>query len=447
MSATQKVAEFIVRTDFPSFPEEAVYLSKRLFLDCLGVALAAVEEPVVQKLTRILKTQGGKKEAWVWGKNFSLPLLSAVLINGTMAHALDFDDSAFSHPTATLLPVVVALGEKLDLSGQEVLGALMVGYEVFAGISLSSNQKLLRGRGWHPTPVLGTMAAAGAAAKLMRLQEKEVIMSLGIAGSLASGLGQNFGTMVKPLHAGVSARNGLFAAQLAAGGVRANDNILEAPRGFGTAFFGPEGYSFEKIGQILGPPFKVVSPGINIKPYPCCRGAHQSIDAALVLHQKMKEMQIGLEQIESIACDFHLDGPTLHSIPRNGLEGKFSIAYCVAAALKEGRVALEDFVDEKISDPVIQDLMKKTKNIRLSEKDYYVTIQLRDGRSFSHSVKVAKGDARENPLADEEVAEKFKACATRALSSRKIVHAVKQISQMEKISHIRKFFAQIMTAS
>jgi 2-methylcitrate dehydratase PrpD len=323
----------------------------------------------------------------------------------------------------------------------------MIGYEVFAGISLSSNQKLLRGRGWHPTPVLGTMAAAGAAAKLMRLQEKEVIMSLGIAGSLASGLGQNFGTMVKPLHAGVCARNGLFAAQLAASGVRADDNILEAPRGFGTAFFGKEGHSFDKIGPILGPPFKVVSPGINIKPYPCCRGAHQSIDAALVLHQKMKEMQIGLEQIESIACDFHLDGPTLHPIPRNGLEGKFSIAYCVAAALKEGRVGLEDFVDEKIFDPVIQDLMKKTKNIRLPEKDYYVTIQLRDGRSFSHAVKVAKGDARENPLTDGEVAEKFKACARKALSPRKIIHAVKKIGEIEKISRFRKFLDQIMTAS
>jgi 2-methylcitrate dehydratase PrpD len=92
-------------------------------LDCLGVALAAVEEPVVQKLTRLLKTQGGKKEAWVWGQGSSLPLLSAVLINGTMGHALDFDDSAFSHPTSTLLPVVVALGEKFDLSGQEVLAA------------------------------------------------------------------------------------------------------------------------------------------------------------------------------------------------------------------------------------------------------------------------------------------------------------------------------------
>jgi len=161
--------------------------------------------------------------------------------------------------------------KKYDLSGREVLGGLMIGYEVFAGISLSSDQNLLRGRGWHPTPILGTMAAAGAAAKIMRLQEKEVIMSLGIAGSLASGLGQNFGTMVKPLHAGASARNGLFAAQLAAAGVVADDDILEAPRGFGTAFFGPGGSAFEKIGQILGPPYKVVSPGINIKPYPCCR--------------------------------------------------------------------------------------------------------------------------------------------------------------------------------
>ncbi len=447
MNAAQRIAEFIVRTDFHSFPEEAVYLSKRLFLDCLGVALAAVEEPVVQKLTRLLKAQGGKQEARVWGKKFSLPLPSAVLINGTMAHALDFDDSAFSHPTATLLPVVVGLGERLDLSGQDVLGGLMIGYEVFAGISLSSDQKVLRARGWHPTPILGTMAAAGTAAKLLRLSEEEVIMSLGIAGSLASGLGQNFGTMVKPLHAGVSARNGLFAAQLAADGVRSDEDILKAPRGFGTAFFGPGGESFEKIGEILGPPFKVISPGINIKPYPCCRGAHKSIDAALALHQKMKEMQVGLEQIESIACDFHLDGPTLREIPRNGLEGKFSIAYCVAAALKEGRVGLGEFVDERIADPVIQELMKKTKNVRLPDQEHYVTIALQDGRSFSHSVKVAKGDAKENPLTDGEVAEKFKACTRGVLSPRKMVHAAKKIAQMEKISRFGKFIDQIMTAS
>jgi 2-methylcitrate dehydratase PrpD len=161
----------------------------------------------------------------------------------------------------------------------------------------------------------------------------------------------------------------------------------------------------------------------------------------------MKEMQVGLEQIESIACDFHLDGPTLREVPRNGLEGKFSIAYCVAAALKEGRVGLGEFADERMADPVIQELMKKTKNIRLPDKDYNVTIHLLDGRSLSHAVKVAKGDARENPLTDGEVAEKFKACTRGVLSPRKMVHAVKKIGQMEKITRFSKFFDQIMTAS
>ncbi len=441
MTPTEKIADFVVNTNFDSFPEEAIHLGKRLFLDCLGVALAAKSEPVVQKATRLIKAQGGKKEARVWGQSISVPLPSAAFLNATMAHALDFDDSAFSHPTAILLPTAMALGEKLELAGAEVLASILIGYEVFGTLSLSSNQKLLRQKGWHPTPILGTMAAAATAAKLMRLPEKELRMALGIAGSSAGGLGQNFGTMTKPLHAGFSARNGLLAAQMAREGITADGHILEAERGYGNAFFGPDGHELGKVDQVLGPPYKIITPGINIKPYPCCRGAHRSIDCALALK---KQLQVQPEEIQSIEADLHLDGPTLYHYPRTSLEGKFSIAYCISTALIKGKVRLEEFDDQNLTDPVLQDLMKKVANVRKPDPEEIVTIFLKDGRSFSHKVEKAKGDAKKNPLTDEEVAEKFKDCAKGVLGGRNTSTAVQQIGKLEKVRNLRQLLDRIM---
>jgi len=322
----------------------------------------------------------------------------------------------------------------------------MIGYEVFGTISLCSNQNLLRDKGWHPTPILGTMAAAAVASKLLRLTEREVLMALGIAGSEAGGLGQNFGTMTKPLHAGFAARSGLFAALLAKEGISADDHILEAERGFGTAFFGREGHDLAKIGQTLGNPYKVISPGINIKPYPCCRGAHKSIDAALALRKKIPNMPAEAGEIESIECDLHLDGPTLYHIPQTGLEGKFSIAYCVSGALLKGSVRLEDFLDQKLAEPALQQLVKKVVNIRIPGEEEVVTLKMKDGRRFSHAVRVAKGDAQSNPLSDEEVADKFQACARTILPARRIKAAVQQIEKMEKGKKFWQFMDRILGA-
>ena len=441
MTPTQKVADFVVNTDFSSFPTEAVRIGKRLILDCLGVALAAKSDPVVVKLIKILKAQGGKKETRVWGQSFSLPLANAVQINATMGHALDFDDSAFSHPTSTILPVVVGLGEYLQLSGSDVLGGLLIAYEVFGSISLSSNQDLLRNKGWHPTPVLGTISVAATAAKLMRLDEAGVRMAMGIAGSCTSGLGQNFGTMTKPLHVGFSARNGLMAAQMAREGIIADGHILEAERGYGAVFFGKDGHDFGKIDQILGPPYKVITPGVNIKPWPCCRGAHRSIEVALSLQKKIA---IREEEVESIECDLHLDGPTLHHYPGTGLEAKFSIAYCVSVALLKGRVVIEDFTDQSVSDPVVQRLMKKVIHLRRPGAEEVITLNLKGGRSFSGGVEFVKGDAKKNPFSDEDLTEKFKTCVKEVLPGRRASEAIQQISKLERAPNFREFMEQIL---
>lgn len=195
------------------------------------------------------------------------------------------------------------------------------------------------------------------------------------------------------------------------------------------------------VGQVLGPPFKLISPGVNIKPYPCCRVAHMAIDGALALRKKVK---VGEEQIQSVECALHLDGPTLYRYPRTGLEGKFSIAYCVSTALSAGKVGLEEFSDEKIFDPIVQRLMKKVVDVRNPGEEEVITVRLKDGRSFSHSVTKAKGDARSNPLSDEEVFEKFKACAQKALPAKNIQFAVRQIGKLEGVKDFSKFMGRIM---
>jgi 2-methylcitrate dehydratase PrpD len=155
-------------------------------------------------------------------------------------------------------------------------------------------------------------------------------------------------------------------------------------------------------------------------------------------------MRIALDQIECIECDLNLHGPTFYHIPRTGLEGKFSIAYCVSVALQQGRVGLEEFADEKISDPQVQEFMKKVKDVRNQGKEEVLTIRLKDGRGFSHSVDKAKGDALGNPLSDEEVQEKFEACAKSVLTPKNIQKAVQEISKLEKVRNFREFMNEIL---
>jgi len=244
--------------------------AKLAILDTLGVTLAGAHEPCAQIVSRVLPASGG--ECLIFGTDRHAPPLDAALVNGTAAHALDFDDVSNSlggHPSAPILPALFALGEILDCTGRDFITAYVSGFETETRIARGVNFHHYE-KGWHPTATLGVFGAAAACCHLLQLDQAKTAQALAIAASLASGIKANFGTMTKPLHVGHTARNGLFAALLARDGFTANTGAMEHKQGFLEFFNGAGNFDAAKILADWGRPYDIVRPGLGVKQHPCC---------------------------------------------------------------------------------------------------------------------------------------------------------------------------------
>lgn len=440
MGPTEKLACFVLDTDFQDIPREAIELSKRLFLDCMGSALAAVVEPAGRIIQEYIKETGATEEATLIGTSISSSAPNAAFANGVMAHAISFDDSAPSHPTVTILPVLLALGEKYKFSGRELLAAQVLGYDVFLRFNAATKRaETIRLGGWHPTGFFGTVAASAMTAKLLKLDLGKTRIAFGIAGSLSAGLSRNIGTMTMPLHAGNSARNGMMAALLAQKGFTADDEILQGQFGLLNALCGKDGYSIDGLTANLGDPFKVISPGINIKFYPSCWAHHRAVDAMLHLVEKHS---LSAAEVESIECDLLVDKPIGRYInPKTDLQAKYSVGYSLAVALLDGRLGIEQFFPEKIFDAKTQEVLAKVKHVpqdwgEEGPDKHVVKVRLKDGREYAYGVEHCKGEAKAKPLTRDELLVKYRTCARRVLSEDKIERSIEIIEQLEDTKNI-----------
>lgn len=446
---SEKIAEFIASTDYKKIPAEAVDIAKMCILDGFGVALAGSREPVGTIITEYVHTMGGKPISGVIGGGFKTNLHFAALANGTMAHALDYDDHAVTwmgHPTVVLLPPVFALAEKQNLSGKHVLQAYNVGWEVGSKICSAIAIRLFE-QGWHPTATVGTLAATAACANLLGLNSKQVGTALGVAASEAAGLRLNFGTDTKPYHAGRAASNAISAAVLASMGFTAKETGLEGPLGFCSVYAKGE-CDVDALAAKLGSPFDIMT-SYSIKPYPSCGLTHRCIDAMLSL---VKEYQLTPDQIDEIEC--HTPALAreilLHAQPTTGLQGKFSLEYCMAAALIDREVTLRQFTDEKVQSSKAQALIPK---VKISYVDaagaesllnipQAVTAKLKDGSQHHREVEWPKGYSY-NPMTWDEVAEKFRDCANGVLSAEQMDRCIDLISKLESLDSISELTATV----
>lgn len=435
---TEQIADFIVKSEYSSIPKEAILIAKNSIIDGIGVALAGTQEPSGILISEYARDMGEMGGAVVIGRRFKTSPLLAALANGTLMHALAFDDVATSwlgHPTAVVLPAALAIGKMAKSSGRELLEAYLLGCEVAAKIGqvAAPRQHELS---WHNTSTIGTIGSAAACAKILKSDVHETRMVLGIAASEASGLRGNFGSMTKPLHAGLAARNGVMAATLVKKGFWANESIIENPSGFAGAFLGEHEPYLSESDLGLGKPFDLISPGRTIKPYPCCRDTHGCIDASIGL---VKESSISAEEISRV--EYHsgeVAGVALHAPPTTGLQAKLSMQYCISVALLFGQIRLVHFSDEMILEPRIQSLMKKIDRSRHEEVDPLsarVTIHFRNGKEASRTVRKPKGDP-ENPLSQTELIMKYRDCASRVLSSRRIEESLKLLSNLESVNDL-----------
>src|SRR6266568_3058303 len=296
MDVTAKIAEFVTELKYTSIPTAAVQTAKIAMRDCLGVALAGSKEEDAKICAQIARQENAREEAAVIGQGFKTSALQAAFANGTAAHALDFDHSftLMGQPTAPIIPAIFALGESLGASGRQLIEAYVAGYEVTG--KLAHSLRDTAHDGWHAPSTLGSFGAAAACGKLLGLSASQVEMALGMAASMASGIVANFGTMTKPLHVGLGARNGVLAAKLAQSGYTANAQAIEAGMGFYNVFHGGTTIHSEAVEE-LGQSYALENDGIRIKPYPCGGLTHQAIDTVLEFRAKHG---ITPEMVESI---------------------------------------------------------------------------------------------------------------------------------------------------
>lgn len=448
MTVTEKLANFIAKTDIGDMPSEVVLLTKRAIIDTLGVALAGSVQPVGKTITAFVNEFGCQPVAGVIGDKVRTSSPLAAMANGTIAHLLDYDDCAEAgvqgHPSVVLVSVVLALGEELKASGKEIIAAYVLGFETWARISSMVPQLHLKG--WHPTSVLGTVGGAAAAAKLLKLTPEQTAITLGIACSESAGLIHNFGTTTKPLHAGNAARNAIIAALLAKRGFTASPNIMEGEGNFPVTFYGSGVGNASKVIEKLGASYALISHGIGVKKYPNCYATHRPLDAVLHLIELHDIKPEEVEAVKVVSTPI-AESVLIHSDPSTALAGKFSMQFAMAVALTDRRLGLEQVTDKKVNDPVIKSLMKKVtlsvhpdwvqgKDIVDTRADI-VTVRLKNGKEYSEEVLVAKGGAQ-SPLEEEELLAKYRDCAKLALNERAVEQCLELVWQIEKLGDIRE---------
>jgi 2-methylcitrate dehydratase PrpD len=367
-------------------------------------------------------------------------------------HAMDYDDTQLStnpdsvyglltHPTTPVLAAASAIAEVVGATGRDLLTASVAGVEVACRTADASNPRHYQ-KGFHSTGTFGALGAVAGAGKLLGLSRDQLLQSLGIAASLSGGYRENFGTMTKPLHAGRAAEAGVFAARLSADGFSAAKNILEAKRGMYAA--SSDGYEPARIHERLGDPFFFEDPGVSIKPYPSGSLSHPGQDAVLEL---IREHDVRPEDVEEAIAGTNSAMPNalIYALPQSALEAKFSFPFLLAIAILRRKVGIEEFRDEVVRNPQVQEMMKRCRHVvdpeidarGFQHLDTRITIRLKDGRVLQRLESFATGHPNK-PMSREQLEAKFFECAGLAIDHDRARLAADMIWNLEELEHVGK---------
>ena len=441
MGATETIARWIVNTSYEDIPPDAIRVANESCYDLLGVILAGSTEPVGEIIRQYVSDQGAAPEATILASGQRTSMSNAALVNGTMGHALDYDDfGGFGHPTVAVFPALLALGEHIEATGRDLIEAYVIGCEVGMAIQHATKYNQMQ-KGFHSTAVIGRLASTAACAKLLKLDEKQTVTALGIAGSMSGGLIHNFGTMTKPLHAGLTCRDGVMATQLAQQGLTAGERVLEDPYGFAATVLGEGHYDLNEMAENLGKPYRIQD-ALVIKKYPCCGGNHAILDSLFSL---MREHNFTYQDVANAELDQSYYSVVMLE-PDTSLKSKFSVKYNIAAALVDGEIGIETFRDEKIAQDTVQDAMSKIRTRVLAKSESVsddflpavpIKITLNDGRVFEHTTD-RKGvlGSQQNPWGFDNIRSKFQVNARLALPETEAEEAVKAWSDIPQMTDL-----------
>jgi len=440
-----RLSTFVTSLEFEDLPKSVVEQAKRSLLDTIGVILAGLSSETGKTFTSLAREWGGIKDSTIFGDGLKVPSPIAALVNGTMGHVHELDDGhrfALGHPGITSIPAAFAVAEKSGADGKELITSIVLGYDLFVRVAKAINPSHRR-RGFHTTGTCGTFGAAVASGKILHLNEKEIVNTIGIAGIQAAGLMEvmHGDSIIKPLNAGRAASNGTLAALLAEQGISAPNTILEGENGFFRAY--SDQYDTDKVVSGLGEHYHIMDTYVKI--HASCRHTHPTIDCILNLS---KEQELDSGDIEKIivktySTAYKLTGTDYE--PRTPSTAKFSIPYCIAVALKYGRVGPDEFTTDKIFD---KNLLRLARKVRVKidpeieklvpeKRGASIKIFTKGGGEYEWTVDNPKGEP-EKPVSYRELRTKFKTLVNPIIGYYKANKIIKITEKLERIGDINK---------
>jgi 2-methylcitrate dehydratase PrpD len=439
---TAELGRFVSDLALAEIPPEAQAVAKTGITDCFGVMIAGARDPVVALLDREMAGADGAALASLIPSGQKRNVEDAALVNGAAAHVLDYDDVTLDgHPSAVLVPAILAQGEANGSSGAELLTAYVAGYEVWAEL-LVREPVPLHQKGWHPTAVRGTVAAAAACAKLRRLSPEQCQTAIAIAASMAGGLVANFGSLTKCFQVGRAAQSGVIAARLAEAGLTASPDTLEHQSGFLAAFSPSGGAERTRTFDPKKKEWHLASQGLNLKRYPICYATHRAIDAALDLATIHNLKPADVERIHVATGEMQML-MLRNAQPKTAFEAKFSMQFAMASSLVARSVGLAQLTDEFVSRNDVQSLIprvsiattQETMNGSAFAPSETVEITTTKGQVLASEPIVHAKGSMQRPLSRDELQGKFLDCLDDDMAASAGNAAFEKLMNLERLNH------------
>jgi len=436
-----RLIKHVFELKYEDLPTNVVAQAKNCILDYLGTALAGSSTEVGRLVKQQSRSFAPSRDATVMATGKRATAQDAALVNGIVGHVLELDDGnrfAMGHPGVATIPSALALAEKQEASGVDLILAAVCGYEIFGRLGRAMNPSHFN-RGFHTTGTLGTMAATVAASKILRLTEGQMLNAFGIAGSLAAGISEFLedGSMTKQIHAGRAAQNGILASELAAKGFTGPTTVLEGGHGFFKAL--SDNVVVEKVTDNLGQDYQISN--VYFKRHASCRHSHAAVDAALEIVSKepMDPKTIDEVLVKTYSAAYDYTNNKRVSTP---LSAKMSMPYCIAVTILHRNAGPEQFTEEAIQDKAVRHLMDKVKMTIDQELDRLVPNKrgaiveiTAGGQRYSSRIDLPKGEP-ENPLSNTEFEDKFRNLSSSMLKPKGIKNVLKTVARLDRISDV-----------
>jgi len=423
---SRKLAEFAQSFELAQAPAAVISNAKLAILDCLGVSVLATRQEIGECLDKFAKSNVSAGDCTVWGMAFKTSARDAAFINGTLAHGLDYDDR--NHSSTYTLAASVATAESNRANGRQTLEAFIVGREVRASLDriFSSRSSGIGpgARGWHSNGILGPVAAACSASRIHRLNVQQTLAAIGLAAGACGALTRDGGTMAKPFRCGQAATTGVTSALLAQAGFSSDSTVLEGRYGLLEAVGPLNEDILESLGKNLGVEWDL-GESLRIKPFASCTATHSGLEAMLRLRQREN---ISAEDVDAIECDLR-PYPLVRARPTRGYEGRFSMPFCLAMTLVHGTVKPNDFVNERLQDPRIQNLIQRTSHV----KEEVLTVILKNGKKYPEPFQPIANFTEWPPVRD-----KFMQSVSGAFSQPQAEQIVDRVSHLEELPAVRQ---------